>query len=125
MKVSVVRSELERVDLPIVVVGFTEENIQDPGSKTLKDLTTNLVELGDFKGEIKKFTLLYPSEIKSRRLLLAGLGKEQELDIENIRKVAGSMARQVRDLGVDHIGVSLPSFTVGKLKKENVAEALV
>ncbi len=125
MKVRVVRSDLERVDLPIVVVGFTEENIQEPESKTLKDITINLVELGDFKGEIKTFTLLYPSEIKSRRLLLAGLGKEQELDIENIRKVAGSMARQVRDLGVDHIGVSLSSFTVGELKKENVTEALV
>lgn len=120
-----VRSKLECIDLPIVVVGVTEEGITNPKDVSLTDLFANLFELGDFKGEINTSALLYPSNIKSKRLLLVGLGKEEELDLETVRKVVGSMSRSVRDLGVKHIGISLSSFIAGKLGAEDVAESLV
>lgn len=125
MDVNVIRSRLEGAELPIVVVGLTEEGVNKLEEEPLRQLVNNLVELDDFKGEKGTSALLYPSSIRSKRLLLFGLGKEKDLDVEAVRRAAGSMSRTVRDLGVSHVGVNLSSFTGDKLDSGSVAEALV
>jgi leucyl aminopeptidase len=125
MHVNVIRSKLERIDLPIVVVGLTEENVLDPKIDEVKELVSNLVDLGDFKGEKGTSTLLYPEKLKSRRLMVVGLGKEAELSLETIRRVTGTISRIIRDIGVKHIGLDLSSFSAGILGKEDVAEGMV
>ncbi len=125
MQVNVVRSSLEDVELPIAIVGFTEEETKNPEEGVVKKLLSNLFELGDFKGEKNTSSLLYSKQVKSKRLMFVGLGKEAELSLETVRKVTGSITRTVRDHGIKHIGVYLSSFTPSNLEKEDVAEALV
>ena len=124
MQVNVVRSHLEDIELPIALVGFTEEETKKPKEEMLIEQLSNLVELGDFRGEKNTSTLLYSQNVKSKRLMFVGLGKEAELSLETVRKVAGSISRKVRDLGIKHVGLSLSSFTPKNLEKEDVAEAL-
>jgi len=125
MQVNVVRSHLEDIKLPIALVGFTEEETKKPKDEIVIEQLSNLVELGDFRGEKNTSTLLYFQNVKSKRLMFVGLGKEAELSLETVRKVAGAVSRKVRDLGIKHVGLSLSSFTPKNLEKEDVAEALV
>lgn len=125
MQVNVVRSHLEDIELPIALVGFTEEETKKPKDEIVIEQLSNLVELGDFSGEKNTSTLLYSHNVKSKRLMFVGLGKEAEISLETVRKVAGSISRTVRDLGIKHVGLYLSSFTPKNLEKEDVAEALV
>lgn len=125
MQVNVVRSHLEDIELPIALVGFTEEETKKPKDEITIEQLSNLVELGDFKGEKNTSTLLYSQNVKSKRLMFVGLGKEAELNLETLRKVTGSISRIVRDLGVKHVGLNLSSFTPKNIEKEDAAEALV
>ena len=122
MQVNVIKQSLGEADYPITVVGFTEERVNTP-PELLKNTVDSLVKLGDFTGEKGSSTLTYPEDMKTPRLLLVGLGKESELSIEAIRRVAGSVSRIVRDTGVKKVGVLLSSFKEN-LKAEEVAEAL-
>ena len=67
MQVNVVRSSLEDVELPIALVGFTEEETKNPEEGVVKEHLSNLVELGDFKGEKNTSSLLYSKKVKSKR----------------------------------------------------------
>jgi len=124
MNVNVIKQSLGEADYSITVVGFTEEHVNTPPA-LLKKTLSNLVKLGDFKGEKETSTLVYPDDMKTPRLLLVGLGKESEVSIEGIRRVAGSTSRIVRDTGVKKAGIYLSSFNEKHLKVEDVAEALV
>ena len=110
MQVNVVRSSLEDVELPIALVGFTEEETKNPEEGVVKNHLSNLVELGDFKGEKNTSSLLYSKQVKSKRLMFVGLGKEAELSLETVRKVTGSITRTVRDHGIKHIGLYLSAL---------------
>ena len=125
MEVNVLDSSIELADLPIIVVGLTEEEVNSQKDYPLSDLIGNLIGVGDFKGSREDLTLLYPSNIKSKRLLLVGLGKKEELDLETIRGIIGVASRTVRDLDVKEIGLHLSSFTTEKLNPGDVAEALI
>lgn len=126
MKINVIRSELEQVELPLVVVGYTVEAVDElPDGDPVHGIVEKLVELGDFKGKKHESRLLYPSTLKTKRLLLVGLGKEEELNLELVRRIAGRMSRTVRDLDVKHMAVSLSHFTRAHLSIGEVAEGLV
>jgi leucyl aminopeptidase len=124
MQVNVTSSLLESIDVPIVVVGFTEEEAKSPKYDVINTLVASIVELGDFIGERGSSGLLYTQDMKSKRVMFVGLGKEAELTIETVRKVVGSISRTIRDHGIKHAGLFLSSFTAGKLEKNLVAEAL-
>jgi len=126
MNINVIQSELEQIESPLVVVGFTEEAVKElTDEDSVQKIVRQVVELGDFKGEKHESRLLYPSTLKVKRLLLVGLGKEEKLDLETLRKVAGGMSRTIRDLDVKKAAVSLPYFTRAQLNMGEVAEGLV
>jgi leucyl aminopeptidase len=124
MQINVLKTNLEESQFPLTVIGFTEESVKNPG-KLLKKTIDTIVELGDFKGEKGTSSLIYPEELKTPRILLVGLGKESDASLETIRRVIGSVSRVVRETGVKKAGLYLPSFKVGSLKTDEVAEALV
>jgi leucyl aminopeptidase len=125
MELSIIQSDIEKIDLPIILIGLTEDNVIEKKHYPINDHVNKIVELGDFIGEKGSSILIYPSNIKSKRVLLVGLGKKEKLEIEIIRNIIGTAARKVRDLGVKHIGIHLSSFTSEKCNLGDVAEALV
>jgi len=124
MKLDFKKTSLEESQTALMVVGFTEENVTSPPAP-LRRAVENLANLGDFKGEKGTSSLIYTENNETPRVLLVGIGKESEIDLETIRRVAGSASRVVRDTGVKKAGIYLPSFTTSSLKQHDVAEALV
>ncbi|MGC9779722.1 MAG: leucyl aminopeptidase [Candidatus Heimdallarchaeota archaeon] len=128
MKVSTLISDLEKIDTPLLIIGGIEKAkddsliIKDPLGKIIKDI----IDLEDFKGESGKLIFAYThGKLPAKRLLLMGLGKEEDLTAESIRKAFGDASRKARDLGVKKIAISLDHFLRNKLDLVDVTEAIV
>jgi leucyl aminopeptidase len=124
MELVVKKVSLEESEIPLMMVGFTEENITSP-PEHLRRAVETLASLGDFKGEKGESTLIYPESMETPRVLMVGMGKGSEVDLETIRRVTGSSSRIAQNTGVKHAGIYLPSFVTGSLKRQDVAEALI
>lgn len=129
MNISTVIANIIEIDVPIVLIGVFEDeenqvsiDFSDSFSKLIKEV----IELGDFEGKKGDFSVLYTQGvIKSPRIMLVGLGKEDKHNLENIRKTLGNASRKVRDLGTGKLAVNLDHFIGNELNKEKATEAII
>jgi leucyl aminopeptidase len=122
MKVNIIQSKPEKIDLPLIILGYTEQDVD----KTEYLLIEKVVKLGDFSGKKYETSLLYSDgSVKAKRILLVGLGKRDELDLETVRKIIGATSRKLKDLNINHLGISLPHFTGDDIEVEEVTEGIV
>jgi leucyl aminopeptidase len=129
MKTVSKKIDIENVDKPVVLIGITEKGLEDPmlkvGSNDVNKLIKDVIELGDFKGKSGDLVFIYTlGKIKAKRILLVGLGKEDKITVESIRKAMGNASRKCRDLGVEKIAISLDHFIRNKLDAKDVTEGI-
>jgi leucyl aminopeptidase len=66
----------------------------------LKGRLQRLAEDGELKGELGETVLLHTDgELNARRVVVAGVGKAEELDPDALRTAAAAVARRVADVG--------------------------
>jgi leucyl aminopeptidase len=126
MKIRVAAGKIEKLKTEgAVLLLFADEK---PGGvagridKALGGTITRLVKRGDFKPRPGGVHLLYPEgRIAAERLVLAGLGKREEFDLNRLRQAAGKAARHLRAAGAADITIS---FDGAGLEAEEAAQAL-
>jgi leucyl aminopeptidase len=92
----------------------------------LKELIREIFESEDFKGKTQESLLIYTNKlIPSKRILLVGLGKKDDFNPEKIRTTIGAASRKIKDLGIKELGVFFESFTFGKFKADEIAQAII
>jgi leucyl aminopeptidase len=99
MQVSVSQAELAAAEADLLVVGLCEG----------EDLPASLGEArgaADAKGGFKKLTTIHPDS--PSRVLVAGLGKRNEIDAEKARVVAALAAKEAAKLAATSIAWALP-----------------
>jgi len=91
----------------------------------LNGAIADIIKAGDFTGKLNQILLLYThNKIKSKRLLLVGLGKREEFSLESIRSASGKVALQARNLSL----TSYTTLLLGEdfnLPIETLTQALV
>jgi leucyl aminopeptidase len=100
MKVSVSQSEITAVDADLVAIGLCEGE-ELPGESLLAARGA-----GDAKGGFKKLVTVHPE--RPARLLVAGLGKRDELTAERLRIVAALVAKEAAKLNASSLAWVLP-----------------
>jgi leucyl aminopeptidase len=74
---------------------------------------------GDFTGKLWSHVLLYnPSEAGPRRILLLGVGKPDQMDLERVRQAACRAVRRAGEMGTTQIAILFPTrshFDAGAL----------
>jgi leucyl aminopeptidase len=66
----------------------------------LKGRLQRLVEDGELKGELGKTLLLHTDgELDARRLIVAGVGKREDIDADALRTAAAAVVRRLADVG--------------------------
>ncbi|MBF0559275.1 MAG: leucyl aminopeptidase [Nitrospirae bacterium] len=78
--------------------------------KRIGGLITKVIAAKEFAGKQNQFTLLHVQNLKSERLLLAGLGKRAELTPELLRRAGGGAFSYVNKLGVHNVAISVRSL---------------
>jgi leucyl aminopeptidase len=112
MNVDVRQVEIGEIDADLLAIGLCEG----------EDLPAELASspgAGDAKGGFKKLSLLHPE--RPARVLVAGLGKREELDAERVRVVAALVAREAEKTETKSLAWALP----GSGDDDTTAEGLV
>jgi leucyl aminopeptidase len=68
---------------------------------------TRLLDSGDLKGRAKDESVLYSAGAGPRRVALLGVGKEADLDAEQVRRFAARAVRLAERLGVESLSIHL------------------
>ncbi len=80
----------------------------------------------DMSGKVGETAVLYPqAALNARRLILVGLGAEQDVDQDALRKAAAAMTGVARKLGASTCHLCLPAANGSGLSADVVAQALV
>jgi leucyl aminopeptidase len=108
------------------------EGVAIPGGATgavdqaLSEAIRDLIAGGDFNGKAGETAVLYPrGVIKARRVIVAGLGKADEFDLEGVRRAAAAAIKRARDLKSQKVATILHGAGIGGLDPEAAAQAVV
>jgi leucyl aminopeptidase len=111
MKIRVVKGNLCKIKDEVIVIGVFEgkkslsKQVLEIDSK-MGGLIKKVIASGDFKGKFNQKKLLYTLKgINSKRILLAGLGKEKELTLDKLRGVIAGCAQSIRGTGIKSFAV--------------------
>ena len=106
MQIEVVRGDISEREDPAVVVNLFE-GVTQPGGATgavdnaLGGAVSDLIEQGDITGKKGNNVLIYSlGKLKSKRVVVAGLGKREDFDANSAREVHAGVARFLRSRGV-------------------------
>jgi leucyl aminopeptidase len=102
MEIKADARKFSEIECDALVVGVYEGERPEVGAlaeidKRTGGLVTSLIETGEFTGKTGETAYLHnPGEIKARRLLLVGAGKQTDLTNDILRRMAGAATRVLR-----------------------------
>ena len=106
------------------------ENTNSPGGATaaidqrMNGAISALLVGGDFKGKLRETSVLYPGEtMPARRIIVVGLGPEEDFTIDRIRHATAAAAIRARELGARRIASILHGAGAGRIETYAAARA--
>ncbi len=130
MKIEVKKGSPAAFRGEMLVVGHFEDSKKLSGAALDLDrqsggILGDLIKRGDFTGKHAQVSVVYTrGTLPVYRILLLGLGKKKECDLEKLRRAFSKAARAARDLGVGEFAVRLDPAG-GAYSLEGLAEAAV
>jgi leucyl aminopeptidase len=131
MEIAVVRTDCTEHETPLLVVQIFEGGELDgPAAKVDEGLggqISRLMDAGDFKGKESQWVVLYPGEsFPAARVMLVGLGRQETLDLERLRRASAAAVKQARKIGVDRMStiVHHAELAVDRITPRSAARAV-
>ena len=113
MKFLIEHGRAETIKTDALVMGIFEEdsNLINMGglSQKLKSKIKDLIDLKDFSGE-KGQTFIFHHDTSIKRVLLVGLGKKKEFDMEIFRETVSNVARYFKSRSYEKYTFYLPAY---------------
>lgn len=79
--------------------------------------------LKDFSGNVGEILIVYPEEGADKRVLYLGLGPEDEITTEKLRRAFGALVKEALKKEIETITVEMP--TIGGLNEESALRGVV
>lgn len=131
MEVKVASGRIQAVEDELIVVNLFE-GVTEPGGATgavdsaLDGAIREIIAAGDFRGKKGEIAILYSGgKIPARRVLIVGLGSQDDFDLEAARWVSAAAARKARDLGVRSFSSIVHGGGAGGFHLDEAAQAAV
>ena len=99
MEINVKQDSIQACDADTIIVNLFE-GVTTPGGATgavdaaLDGAISELIASGDFRGKGAGRRALPQGAIRARRVLVAGLGRSDKFDLEQVRRAAGRRSRK-------------------------------
>lgn len=131
MDVKIKKGKAEREPAEVILIGLFDGDPTFPEEtaavdRALKGQIRGLVDSGEFRA--KKGRLhLHPTlgAIPAKRVLLVGLGKRADFDLEALRRAMGPAARRVREAGLTSLATPIHGRGENRISAAQAAQALV
>ncbi len=113
VKVKQGRVQSEKTELLVLMHFQDSPNLHGEATlvdKRLQGALQRLIKNEEFEGKANQTVLFHsPSRLPVKRVLLLGLGKKAEANLDTVRQAMGVAVKRVRQTGVDSFHVTLPS----------------
>lgn len=111
MDVQVVCSPLEQIETQALVLTVFEgekDNIEKFSGldEKLRKKILKLIDSKEVTGKYKEFTILHTDELKAERVLIMGMGKRKDFNLERLRAVMAISARNVRRINLSEMAIA-------------------
>jgi leucyl aminopeptidase len=130
VEVRVEAGDITKSNADVVVVNLFE-GVKSPGGGTgavdraLDGGISRLIELGDIRGKAGEFTLVHTlGRMTAPRVLVAGLGKAQDFDVDAVRNVAAGAVRSLQKPGIRTVATIVHGAGIAGLPAEACAQAV-
>ena len=130
MNITVTQGNLADQSAAALVVSHFEGQTNPSGAtKAIDDKLGNairaLIASGDFKGKLNEVAVLYPrGEILSTRVIIVGLGRQEDFNLDRARQVAGAAAAKAVALGCRSVASEVHGAGTGGLDHKDAARAV-
>jgi leucyl aminopeptidase len=131
MKINIANKKITEFTGDMVIVNLFEE-VRRPAGATgsvdnmLDGMITDLIKKGELSGRLGETLIIHTfKKIKADRVMVIGLGKRQDFDIERIRKAAGFAFKSARQAHAKKIASIVHGAGIGGIDPEKAAQALI
>ena len=130
MEVKVIVGNIAEIKAGAIIVNFFEgmEHLQgDTASidRTLDRAISQLIAQGEIKGKLNQITIIHSlGKLPAARVVVAGLGKQQELSQDKIRGAVAETCRLLRNKGVDSIATIAQGAGIAGISPDGAAQAI-
>ncbi len=117
MEYSIKTGSIEKQRCGCLVIGFFEKKKLTPSAKVIDQscngLISALLKRGDIKGKVGDTLMLnHVSDAYAERILLVGLGDNQDIDDKDYRKALGNTIKAIKNCGAKNAIVALMEVSV-------------
>ncbi|MCH7737123.1 MAG: leucyl aminopeptidase [Chloroflexi bacterium] len=130
LKIDVRSADITGIDTPALVVNLFR-GVKKPGGatgavdKALGGIITQLIKDGEIKGSVGETTLIHTlGKIKPKRVLVAGLGPQDKVDVQVVRRVSAEVVRFLRRKGISSAATIAHGAGVGGLDPKLSGQAI-
>jgi leucyl aminopeptidase len=131
MKINVLTQDVTEFTGDTLVINIFQD-VTSPGGatgaadRTMGGSISKLINNGEISGKLGETVLLRQcSGLKPEKLIIVGLGRQEDLDYEAVRKAAGAAAKKARQAKTRHAGTIIHGAGTGGLDAALAAQAIV
>lgn len=130
IKIKAVAGDVTKFQVDAIVVNLFEGVLSPGGAtgavdKAMGGIISKLISEGETKGKQGEITLVHTlGKLPSPRILVAGLGKQEDFTVDKIRKVSAGVCRYLRGLGVSKAATIAHGAGIGGVDPEASAVAI-
>ncbi|GAI67624.1 unnamed protein product [marine sediment metagenome] len=130
MEIKVVAGDMTKTKADAIIVPFFEGMERPEGDiatidKALDGAISQLINQGEIKGKLNEITSIHSlSKLPAARVVIAGLGKQQELSQDKVRGAIAETCRLLRQKGVNSIATIAQGAGIAGITPEGAAQAI-
>jgi leucyl aminopeptidase len=130
VQVRVAAGDITKTEADVIVVNLFE-GVTQPGGATgavdqaLGGTISELIALGDIRGKSGEMTTVHTfGKMPSPRVLVAGLGKADDFDVDAVRNLSANIVRRLRKPSISSIATIVHGAGIGGLDPSDCAQAV-
>ncbi len=130
MEVKIIIEDIAKIKAGAIIVNFLEGMKSLKGDiaavdKALDGAISQLIKQGEIKGKLNEITLVHSlGKLPAERVVVAGLGKQQDLTANKVRGAVAETCRWLRSKGVDNIATVAQGAEINGISTETAAQAV-
>jgi len=130
MEISVVTGDITKIEAGAIIVNHFEEEENPEGDtaaldQALDGAISQLISQGEIKGKLNEVTVIHSfGKIPAGKVVVAGMGKQEELTLDRIRGVMATTSRLLQKKDVTTISTVAQGAGVAGITVEDSAQAM-
>ncbi len=130
MEIKVVAGDIAKIEAGAIVVNFFEGMEHPEGDTAVVDRVldgaiSQLISQGEIKGKLNELTIIHSlGKLPASRVIVAGLGKQQELSLDRVRGAVAETCRLLRQKGVDSMATVAQGAGIAGITVDGAAQAM-